>query len=59
MFFMDDELVMKECSEEDVDYLFFVSVDFFFLLEDESESGDIFNVSCYSNYFKRMKVELD
>lgn len=59
MFPMDDESAMKERSEEDVDYLFLASVDSSSSSEDESESGDILNVSCHSNHFKRMKAEPD
>lgn len=59
MFPVNDESAMKERSEEDVDYLFLASVDSSSSSEDETESGDILNVSCHSNHFKRMKAEPD
>lgn len=56
MFPLDDDSVMKQHTEEDVDHLILASIDSS-SSDDESESGDIFSVSCHSSHFKRMKAE--
>lgn len=48
--------VVNDYVEED--FIFFVIIDFLFDEEVFSDESDVLNVSCYGNYFKRMKEEL-